>query len=125
MQRLGDITDSHRIPGIMARAFAGVSAIVLVSSALFGQAAPTPPAFDIVDVRVSPHGVNPVMTGGVLRGDRYVLRQANMVDLIAAAYGIDDERVLGGPSWLEHDRFDVIAKAPPGTPETIRLMLQQ
>ena len=60
------------------------------------------------------------MRGGVIRGGRYELRNATMVDLISTAYGIDAEKVLGGPNWLESDRFDVIAKTPPKTsPETI------
>jgi uncharacterized protein (TIGR03435 family) len=52
------------------------------------------------------------MEGGFLRGDRYILRQATMVDLIAAAYGMDASNVQGGPIWLETDRFDITAKAP-------------
>ena len=69
--------------------------------------------------------MNPFMQGGILMGDRYQLRQANMVDLIRTAYGVDADNVLGGPSWLELDRFDVIAKTPPATPpETLKLMLQ-
>jgi uncharacterized protein (TIGR03435 family) len=38
-----------------------------------------------------------------------------MVDLIRIAYGIEAEKVAGGPSWLELDRYTVIAKAPAGT----------
>jgi len=37
---------------------------------------------------------------------------ATMVDLVSAAYGVKPEAVAGGPSWLEWNRFDVIAKAP-------------
>jgi hypothetical protein len=34
-------------------------------------------------------------------------------------------QILGGPNWLEMDRFDVIAKVPAdSTPETQKLMLQ-
>jgi len=48
-----------------------------------------------------------------------------MLDLIRIAYGVDPDKVVGGPSWLEFDRFDISAKAPPSTPaETINLMLQ-
>jgi uncharacterized protein (TIGR03435 family) len=48
-----------------------------------------------------------------------------MVDLISTAYGINQNEVLGGPSWLEMDRFDVIAKMPANsTPETQKAMLQ-
>jgi uncharacterized protein (TIGR03435 family) len=48
-----------------------------------------------------------------------------MVELVRIAYNVEPDNVLGGPSWLEMDRFDVIAKAPANTPpETARLMLQ-
>jgi uncharacterized protein (TIGR03435 family) len=60
-------------------------------------------------------------SGGVLRGGRYDLRKATMLDLIKTAWGVDPDTVFGGPNWLELDRFDVSAKVPP---ETIRLMLQ-
>ena len=49
-----------------------------------------------------------------------------MLDLIKTAYGVDPDTVVGGPSWLESDRFDVTAKAPPATSaETANLMLQE
>src|SRR5215203_7084318 len=56
------------------------------------------------------------MRGGVLRGNRYVLRNATMVDLIRTAYGVQPERIAGGPSWLEWNRWDIAALAPEGTP---------
>ena len=65
------------------------------------------------------------MNGGVLRGNRFDIRQANMVDLVRIAYGVDADKVLGGPSWVELDRFDVLAKAPAATsPEDAKRMLQ-
>ena len=89
------------------------------------QAAETTPKFDAADVHLSPHGANLYMTGGVLRGGRYDAKNATMVDLIQNAYGVDADKILGGPSWLELDRFDVIAKAPArATQDTVKLMLQ-
>ncbi|HXA50369.1 MAG TPA: TIGR03435 family protein, partial [Candidatus Acidoferrum sp.] len=41
---------------------------------------------------------------------RYEVRNATMVDLVRTAYNVDADKVLGGPSWLEMDRFDVFAK---------------
>jgi uncharacterized protein (TIGR03435 family) len=118
---------------LMMRAFAGVSFLALICGALFGQSTATPPAtpselppaFETADVHASAHSTRTYMSGGVLRGGRYDLRYATLVDLIATAYGIDNDKVLGGPSWLETDRFDIIAKAPPTTStETLHRMLQ-
>jgi uncharacterized protein (TIGR03435 family) len=65
------------------------------------------------------------MRGGLVAGDRFVLRQATMEDLIAIAYKVDALEIFGGPGWLGMDRFDVIAKAPRSTSEDdLRLMLR-
>jgi len=111
------------------RAFALLVFVSLLSSTAFGQLAlaVSTPAFETADVHASAHTTNPnpFMTGGVLRGGRYDLRRATMVDLIRIAYDVDPDTVLGGRSWLETDRFDVVAKVPPQTsPEAIKLMLQ-
>lgn len=109
----------------MLRGLVATSVIVLVPAAVFGQAADTPPAFDLADVHVSPHVTNPYMRGGVLRGGRFDVHTASMVDLISYAYGVDSVKVQGGPSWLDTDRFEIIAKAPAKTPpETVKLMVQ-
>jgi uncharacterized protein (TIGR03435 family) len=82
------------------------------------------PAFDIADVHSSYHryGYGSV---GVLAGDRYTLRWDTMLQLIDEAYGVDRDHVLGGPLWMEADRFDVLARAPAGTSkEKLAQMLQ-
>jgi uncharacterized protein (TIGR03435 family) len=75
---------------------------------------------------VSAPSTNPLrfMTGA-LHGGRSELRTATMVDLIGSAYGVDADKVIGGPNWLESDRYDVIVKAPgSASPEALKLMLQ-
>jgi uncharacterized protein (TIGR03435 family) len=63
--------------------------------------------------------------GGVLREGRYSNRDATMLNLIEAAYGIPPDSIAGGPGWLTSDLFDVVAKVPSGTtPESAKLMLQ-
>ena len=65
------------------------------------------------------------MDGGDLAGDRYILHQATMTQIIAAAYNLDPTNVQSGPSWLDWDHFDIMAKAPSTTSKAeIRLMLQ-
>jgi uncharacterized protein (TIGR03435 family) len=44
-----------------------------------------------------------------------VLRDATLTDLIAAAYQVEPADILGGPTWMDFDRFDINAKAPAGT----------
>jgi uncharacterized protein (TIGR03435 family) len=109
----------------MMQVVARISLVVFLSGLAFSQSADTPPAFDLADVHVSAKSPNANMSGGFLRGGRYEIRKGTMVDLVRLAYGVDADKVLGGPSWLETDRFDVIAKAPQATPpDTVKLMLQ-
>ena len=112
----------------MMRALAGLTFVLLLSGGAFGQSTATLPTFDVADVHVRAHSNNPApfMTGGVLRGGRYDLRNATLLDMIRMAYApIDADNILGGPNWLERDRFDIVAKAPQSTsPENVRLMLQ-
>jgi uncharacterized protein (TIGR03435 family) len=48
-----------------------------------------------------------------------------MVDLISTAYNMEPDKILGGPSWLDWDRFDIVARAPQGkTQQDLSPMLQ-
>jgi len=110
----------------MARAIATVSLLALLAGVAFSQSTESAPRFDIANVHVSPKSNTTYMSGGVLRAGRYEIRRATMVDLIRTAWSIDDNgKILGGPSWLDLYRFDVIAKAPPSTTqEAAKLMLR-
>jgi len=115
----------------MNRAVAGACFLALVCSAAFCQSSDgsakteAPAAFELADVHASPKGGPTFFGGGILRAGRYAAKNATMVDLISTAYGVDSDKVQGGPSWLEKDRFDVIAKVPAGTtPETVNLLLK-
>src|SRR5262249_22318067 len=53
--------------------------------------------------------------GGVVRDGRYINRDATLLDLIEAAYGVSEEAISGGPGWVGSDVFDIFAKIPEGT----------
>jgi uncharacterized protein (TIGR03435 family) len=119
----------------MIRTFAGTAILALLSPAGFSQTPAAKPTFQIADVRAIPQsrsqnsGIGiPAMVrleDGVLRAGRYEIRRSTMLNLIKIAYGVDPDTIVGGPAWLETDRFDVIAKVPPATSlETAKLMLQ-
>jgi len=108
----------------MKRLFAALFVAGFFCDGVLGQTPVARPAFDIAEIQVSARQ-NPGMRGGILRGIRYELRNATMVDLIRTAYNLPPERVVGGPSWLEWNRFDIVALAPEGTtPDRLREMLK-
>jgi uncharacterized protein (TIGR03435 family) len=111
--------------------FGSVTALMLIATAtMAGQtprAAPGDARFDIADVHSSPHSSSQqqFMRNGFYRGGRYEIRSGTMVDLIALAYGVDNDKVLSGPNWLDFDRFDILATAPAkSTPAELKTMLQ-
>jgi uncharacterized protein (TIGR03435 family) len=59
------------------------------------------------------------------RNGRYEIKNATMLDLVRTAYGFNPDTILGGPNWLELDRFDLIAKVADGADvEAQKAMLQ-
>ena len=106
-----------------------LSAIFALCAATAG-AQTARPSFDLASVQVSPrsawvkNGPNS-LRGGFLAGDRYEVHRATILDLIRLAYNVEADRIYGGPSWLDYDKFDVVAKTKPGTrPEVLLPMLQ-
>jgi uncharacterized protein (TIGR03435 family) len=109
----------------MKRAIPATFLLLCAAWPVFGQSDDTPAKFEAADIRVSPKVQFAFVRTGPVRGGRYEVKQATIVDLVHLAYDIDADKVLGGPSWLEMDHFDVIAKVPAGTTsDTQKLMLQ-
>ena len=112
------------------RGFLCVACVTLITGTAFGQPAEK---FEAADVHPSPHSdnnFNLFMRGPQTRAGRYEIKTATMVDLIAAAYGVDGDKVYGGPNWLEMDRYNITAKLPASadrrklTPDQEKIMLQ-
>jgi uncharacterized protein (TIGR03435 family) len=126
----------------VARSIALGSLAVLLVFSTYGQ------EFEVAEVRVNKLDEPP--SGAFLPGGQLTLRGVTMKTLIGIAF--KESRVLpevdamaialspsvsqfntfaadylkGAPAWLNADRFDVVAKAPPGTPmDTLRLMVQR
>ena len=109
----------------MKRAMLGTLLIQCAGWLAFGQSSDPPPKFEAADVHISPKTANPYPRFSPVHDGRYEVKTATMVDLVRTAYGFDADKVLGGPNWLEMDRFDITAKVPPETtPDALKLMLQ-
>ena len=72
------------------------------------------PQFEVASVKPNKSGPGPQRLG-FAPGGRFTVTNAPVKDLIAVAYGtpqpLPNFRVIGGPGWIETDRFDVTAKA--------------
>ncbi len=89
-----------------------------------GQAPPSAESFQAADVHVSPAGT--ARSGAFLPNGKVEFRATPLLRLIAIGYNLPADRIVGGPNWLDADRFDVTAKAArPPSPATARAMLRQ
>ncbi|HEX4137887.1 MAG TPA: TIGR03435 family protein [Bryobacteraceae bacterium] len=103
----------------------GLCPIVFIAARAFAQDSQAVSTFQVADVHSSVPATSSAMQGGILRGGRIEIRRATILDLIKIAYAVDPHVVFGGPSWLDWNRFDVIAKSPVDTPSaTVKLMLR-
>ena len=109
-----------------------VFASALTVSAI-AAAQSTSPVFEVASIRANKTGGSSkrvgdpptaVGTGGVMtpQGNRFVARNATLRTLIRFAYGSDGDlltsplaeeyRVVGGPSWIDTEAFDIVALMP-------------
>jgi uncharacterized protein (TIGR03435 family) len=94
-----------------------LSALVLGHGWLAAQAQPAKPSFEVASIKrmeandTREPGVQPTQPGGQFRAVGLTLRQ-----FLRVAYGnpaaLRKNQVVGGPSWVDTDRFEIVAKIP-------------
>jgi uncharacterized protein (TIGR03435 family) len=88
----------------------------------------TPPAFEVASVK--PNKSGDWRKGmGPAPGGRFTATNVTFRDLVPFAYGLSQAtaniRVIGGPEWIDTDRFDVVAKAQGiPSPQEISVMVR-
>jgi uncharacterized protein (TIGR03435 family) len=83
-------------------------------SAVLSAQTPRNAAFEVASIKPNKSDAQPMgLVGGMPGGVRFT--NLGLRDLIRRAYRLSDYQVLGGPSWINSERFDVLAKAN-GTP---------
>ena len=105
--------------------------VLLASATLVaGQASPpgspgTTAAFEVASVKRNTSG-DGFITIGMQPGGRLTMNNVPARQLIIRAYQVQPFQVLGGPSWITSDRFDITAKAAnaEATPQQLNVMLQ-
>jgi uncharacterized protein (TIGR03435 family) len=104
------------------RVATAVVAAAVAAAVVDARQATQTPSFDIVSVKKNVSGDR--MSGlQILPGGRYAWTNTTLENLIGTAYqrgGFDSSEIIGGPAWLDKDRFDVVAHAtavPPSDPD--------
>jgi uncharacterized protein (TIGR03435 family) len=114
---------THRIAW---RPLAALSALGIALSSVFGtiEARQQKPTFEVASIRRNT-SAEPGGTVITTRGDSFRATRATLHRLILSVYGIPEDRLDGGPNWLQADRFDIDARALGEVPrEQMRLMAQ-
>jgi uncharacterized protein (TIGR03435 family) len=84
------------------------------------------PAFDVVSVKPNHSGAYWFTVNSLKdKVGRFSATNIRLKDLVTVAYGQDEASILGGPAWIQSERYDVEAKVD-GQPigQELLLMLQ-
>jgi uncharacterized protein (TIGR03435 family) len=80
-------------------------------------------SFEVASIK--PNNSGRLITGSFFRAGRYNATNTTLQTQILLAYDLQQFRLVGGPAWMDTDRFDITATAQ-GTPspETLRPLLR-
>lgn len=107
---------------LCAAAMAGVVAVAGADAR--AQSAAAGPVFEVAAIRRNTSS-SPAGAGSRMQpGGNYTATNLTLQRLIAIAYEVPADRVLGGPDWVDDDRYDIAARADgnPGAPDVAPLV---
>jgi uncharacterized protein (TIGR03435 family) len=81
------------------------------------------PVFDVVSIKPNTSG-DARVTNRVQPGGRYTATNITLRQLIRDAYRVQEFQIVGGPRWMNSDRFDIVAKAE-GNPSVGQIALMR
>ena len=127
---------NHSVVGVVVS-----SLLVLMTAATSARQASQPlpppaltglPAFDVVSVKAN-RSDSQNQSMRVLPGGRAAITNTPLRRVILTAYELFPQQLLGGPGWLDSDRFDIVAQSseefgpsmPGGPPGRAQQMLQR
>jgi len=90
------------------------------------MAADANPSFEVATIKPSQPD-RPGKLFGV-QGSHFRTINTTLADMIKFAYGVQDKQIIGAPSWVESDKFDIEAQPDaPGAPnkDQVSMMMQK
>jgi len=94
-----------------ARTFLSSAFVFAAAVAVHTQAAR--PVFEAASIKRNLSG-DPSAGNRNLPGGRITVTNQRLRQIIRSAYGANDVEIVGGPSWLDEDRWDIVATAGTG-----------
>jgi len=84
-------------------------AICLVAAVAIVAAQETAPTFEVASVKQNTSG-DGFMRIELPPGNRITITNMPLRALVTMAYQLQQNQLVGGPSWIATDRFDIVAK---------------
>jgi len=66
------------------------------------------PNFEVATIKPNNSG-GASMQGLTLQGRNFATRNSSLADLISFAYNVQVKQIVGGPDWMDKDRYDIAA----------------
>ena len=110
--------------------FRAIAALFLVPLSVLAQDQPARPAFEVASIKLNTSGAPGPQKERFLPGGRLELGNATLKEMIGPIYGVKRDMIVGGPKWIDSDRFDIVAKADRETPvpqllQMVRTLLEE
>jgi uncharacterized protein (TIGR03435 family) len=85
------------------------------------------PSFEVATIKPNDSGATR-MQQLTVNGRNFQTRASSLLDLISFSYGVQAKQIVGGPDWIDKDRYDIAAVpdvdgAP--NPEQVRSMIRK
>ena len=90
------------------------AALILAAGGMFALSPPTHPEFDAFEVAT----IKPAVPGSPGRwikmesANRFHAKNHTLKSLIEAAYNLTPRAISGGPSWVDSERYEILAETP-------------
>jgi uncharacterized protein (TIGR03435 family) len=95
------------------RRSASLAALSLLIAGVVSAQAPAP-SFDAASIKVNTSGLPGGRFGG--QPGQVTIINYTLRDIVRNVYNLQPYQMIGGPDWISRERFDIVAKAPTGTP---------
>src|ERR1700723_3299534 len=101
-----------------------VGILVSFCAAVSAQQSAVPPAFEVASIKPSPDP--PGSLAGISEGKgRISAKNVTLKRCVRGAYDVEESQIVGGPKWVNEDRYYIEAKSSaPAGGHDLMLMLQ-